>query len=127
VVVSGDDGGVSTFRAVRVSSNWNVIFQTHSSRIEAKRGTIHLQGHKQCLNRIHAYLRPHISTRLQYLEQKMHPQRAVRRLMAYRSLLRLYRIRDAPEETSRCGQGDIRVCLPTELPKRANTETQMLG
>ncbi len=56
----------------------------------------------------------------------MYPQRAIHQLMAYLSPRRPYHIRDAPEETFRCGQGDIRVCLPTELPKRASTETQIL-
>ena len=40
---------------------------------------------------------------------------------------RLYHVRVAPEETLRRRQGDIRVRLPTKLPKRANAETQVLG
>jgi hypothetical protein len=43
------------------------------------------------------------------------------------SPLRLYRIRNAPKETLRCRQRYIRVRLPTELPKRADAETQVFG
>jgi hypothetical protein len=49
--------------------------------------------------------------------------------MAHLSPLRLYRIRDAPEETFRRREGNIRVRLPTKLPKRAvltDEETQVI-
>jgi hypothetical protein len=47
--------------------------------------------------------------------------------MGHLSPLCLHRVRDAPEETLRRRQGDIRVRLPTKLPKRADAETQVLG
>jgi hypothetical protein len=46
--------------------------------------------------------------------------------MVHLSPLRLYRVRDAPEETLCHRQGDIRVRLPTKLPERADIETQVL-
>jgi hypothetical protein len=49
-------------------------------------------------------------------ELKVHPQRAVRRLMVHLSPFRLYRVRDAPEETLRRHRGDIRIRLATKLP-----------
>jgi hypothetical protein len=47
--------------------------------------------------------------------------------MVHLSPLRLYRVRDAPEETLRRSQGDIGVRLPTKLLKHADVETQVLG
>ena len=54
------------------------------------------------------------------------PEHAVRRLVVRLAPLRLYRIRDTPEEAFSRRQRDIRVRLPPELPKRADAEPQVL-
>lgn len=45
--------------------------------------------------------------------------------MVHISLLRLYRVRDALEDTLRRPQRDIRIRQLTKLPKRVNAETQV--
>jgi hypothetical protein len=46
--------------------------------------------------------------------------------MLARGSLRLYRIRDPPEEAFRRRRGNIRLRLPPELPKRTDAESQVL-
>ena len=64
-----------------------------------------------------------------YLVRVEHHRSTVARRLNAAKLLRKKRarVRDAPQETLRRRQGDIRVRLPAKLPKRADAETQVLG
>ena len=115
---SGNGGGVTGFACTcgeSLSSSGKVTFHTHSSHV------LRLSVAPYCCSVLNNVCIapsapwPGVRAHAQNLQQVVHPECAIRRLVARLALLGLYRIRDPPEEAFSGRQRDILVRLPREL------------